>query len=330
MAMSAERLTPKEEQKRVPDFFIVGHPKSGTTALYEMLRRHPEIYMPDLKEPWFFASERHSRPHSATSSVLPDSLEDYLSLFDRAKPGQRLGEASARYLWSHTAASGIAEVQPAARIIAILREPVSFLRSLHLQLVQQHQEPENDLRRAISLEEARRQGRYVSHSASYWPQVLLYSEYMRYVEQLSRYHALFPPEQVLVLIYDDFRRDNEAAVRAVQRFLDVDDTHPIEMTEANPTVRVRSLRLNNLVRAAYMGEGPVSGAVKASVKAFTPRQLRRDTLETIQRRVVYGDARPPDEGLIVDLRRRYKPEVVALSKYLDRDLVSLWDYGDVD
>ncbi len=328
--MLAERLISKVKQNRAPDFFIVGHPKSGTTALYEMLRRHPQIYMPDLKEPWFFASERHSRPHSAVSSTLPDSLEDYLSLFDGAKSGQLLGEASARYLWSRTAASGIAEVQPAARIIAIFREPASFLRSLHLQLVQQHQEPEKDLRRAISLEEARRQGRYVSRSASYWPQVLLYSEYVRYVEQLSRYQALFPSEQMLVLIYDDFRRDNEATVRRVLGFLDVDETHPIEATEANPTVRIRSVHLNNRLRAIYTGVGPVSAAVKAGVKAVTTQQMRHKALQAAQRRVIYAKPEPPDDELMIELRRHYKPEVVALSKYVGRDLVSLWGYDSID
>ncbi len=52
---SREGGVPDLGQGRVPDFFIVGHPKCGTTALYEMLRRHPQIFMPDIKEPWFFA-----------------------------------------------------------------------------------------------------------------------------------------------------------------------------------------------------------------------------------------------------------------------------------
>jgi hypothetical protein len=316
-------------QGRVPDFFIVGHPKSGTTALYEMLRQHPQIFMPELKEPWFFASERHTRPDSPASGALPDTLEEYLALFEAATPDQRVGEASARYLWSRTAASAIAQVQPAARIIAILREPASFLRSLHLQMVSQHQETEKDLRRAVGLEEARRQGRYVSRSPSYWPQVLMYSDYVRYVEQLRRYDELFGAEQVLVLIYDDFRLDNEATVRTVLSFLGVDDTHPVQTLEANPTVRVRSLRFNNLMRAVYIGEGPVSRAVKSSVKALTPRELRRATLKTVQRRALFGDAGPPDERLMRELRSRFKPEVVAASEYLRRDLVSLWRYDDV-
>src|SRR5689334_21545764 len=113
---------------RAPDFFIVGHAKSGTTALYEMLRRHPEIYMPELKEPWFFATDMRPRFHPRRAGVPPQTLEEYMALFAGAGEGQRIGEASSSYLWSRTAAAGIAAVRPEARIIAILREPASFLR----------------------------------------------------------------------------------------------------------------------------------------------------------------------------------------------------------
>jgi hypothetical protein len=153
---------------------------------------------------------------------------------------------------------------------------------------------------------------------------------VRYVEQLRRYHAVFAPENVLVLIYDDLRADNEGTVRAVLRFLDVDDTAPIEMPRANPTVRARSQRLHELVHALSVGRGPGSLAVKETVKALTPRRLRRQALYATQRRVVFADPRPADEELMSELRRRFKPEVVALGEYLDRDLVSLWGYGDVE
>ena len=64
----------------------------------------------------------------------------------------------------------------------------------------------------------------------------MYSERVRYADQLRRYRALFGTEQVLVLIYDDFRKDNEETVRRVLRFLEVDDAIPVKTTEANPTV----------------------------------------------------------------------------------------------
>jgi len=314
-------------QERVPDFFIVGHPKCGTTALYEMLRHHPQIYMPDVKEPWFFASELHERTPPRPQGT-PKTLAEYLPLFAAAKPSQRVGEASPHYLWSHTAAASIAQVKPDARIIAILREPASFLHSLHLQFVQVYYEVETDFGRAIALEQDRRQGRHVP-PYTYWPQMLAYSEHVRYVEQLRRYHAVFPEEQVLILIYEDFRADNEATVRRVQRFLDVDDTAPVQVVEANPTVRARSRLLNELVHAVGVGRGPISHAVKESIKALTPSGPRRNALYAVQRRVVFGEPRPPDEELMRELRRRFTGEVVGLSEYLDRDLVSLWGYGDV-
>jgi hypothetical protein len=305
--------------QRIPDFFIVGHHKSGTTALYEMLRRHPQIFMPALKEPRFFATDLRFRFEPAASGRLPQTLEEYLTLFEGATPEQRVGEASPSYLTSHTAASAIAAVQPAARCIAILREPASFVRSLHLQLVQERVEAEPDLRRAISKEGVVRDGR----------RVLRYSDHVHYVEQLRRFHAVFPPEQVLVLIYDDFRLDNEAAVRTVLRFLDVDDSAPIEVAEANPSVGARSLRGDGLVRALYGGGGPLARALSGAVKALVPRRLREGPLRTLRRRVVYAKPPPVDESLATELRRRYEGEVVALSEYLGRDLVSLWGYDEL-
>jgi hypothetical protein len=317
---------------RIPDFFVVGHPKCGTTALYEMLRLHPQVFMPDLKESWFFATELLRDLPSVSIAIpdgIPKTLGEYLALFDGAMPEQLAGEASPLYLWSRLAASGIAELQPDARIIAVFREPASFLRSLHLELVQRNQEPEKDLRRAIHVEEARRQGRYVSPSAWYWPTVVRYSDYVRYAQQLRRYQELFPPEQILVLIYDDFRKDNEAVTREVQRFLGIDDTYPIEPLEANPSVRVRSTYLNNLVRTISTGDGPVSGAIKTFIEAVASQQLRHKALEITQHRLIYTKPEPLDDELMGELRRRYKREVEALGEQLGRDLVTLWGYDGI-
>ncbi|HEY4428646.1 MAG TPA: sulfotransferase [Solirubrobacteraceae bacterium] len=312
---------------RVPDFFVVGHPKCGTTALYEMLMRHPQVYMPPGKEPWFFARELLVNTPPRPSGT-PHTLEEYKQWFAGARSDQLVGEATSLYLWSRSAAGGIAEVRPDARIIAIVREPAAFLRSLHLEFVQIYVETEPDFRKAMALEPGRREGRHTGRY-SYWPQALMYSDYVRYVEQLRRFHDVFPPEQVLVLVYDDFRRDNEATLRRVLQFLDVDEDFQIEATEANPTVRVRSQKMHELVHALYVGHGPVSRALKAGIKAVTPRQARRKLIFGAQRRLVFADPLPPDEELMSELRRRFKPEVVALSEYLDRDLVSLWGYDQI-
>jgi hypothetical protein len=317
------------EDTRMPDFFIVGHAKCGTTALYEMLREHPQIYMPELKEPAYFATDLRTRFRRRAAGPLPETPEEYLALFADASPEQRAGEASSLYLWSSAAAQGIAQVQPQARIIAILREPASFLRSLHMQLLQNHIESEKSLRKAIALEPLRREGKRIPRR-SVRPQALFYSERVHYAEQLRRYYDVFGPEQVLVLIYEEFRRENEATVRKVQRFLGVDDTLPIAVTDANPTVRMRSQQLDDLVNAVSVGRGPLTQAVKGTVKAFTPAPLRAKALSTAQRRVVYAKPTPLDDELMGQLRSRFKGEVEAVSEYLDRDLVTLWGYDEVE
>jgi Sulfotransferase domain len=318
---------PAPADPRIPDFYIVGHPKSGTTALYSMLRRHPQIFMPDGKEPWFFAEELHERTPPRPEGT-PQTLEQYAAWFAGAGAQQRVGEASPLYLWSLTAARAIADVRPDAKIIAILREPASFLRSLHLQFIQTYIETESDFAKALELEPARRAGRELP-PYTYWPQTLLYSEHVRYVEQLRRYEEVFPPEQMLVLIYDDFRADNAATVRRVLRFLEVDDEVPVEPLHVNPTVHARSQRAHELLHAVSVGRGPLSLAVKSAIKTVVPRRLRRGAVGTIRNRFVYTEPPPADPAVMAQLRRRYKPEVVALAELLERDVVRLWGYDSI-
>ncbi|TML00132.1 MAG: sulfotransferase [Actinobacteria bacterium] len=319
--------------RRLPEFFIVGHAKCGTTALYEMLRQHPRIYMPAHKEPWFYSRDN---PHPQTTNERSIaftgrrsmSLDEYLSLFSDADSDQLIGEASTSYIWSATAARAIAEAQPSARIIALFREPASFLHSLHLQLLTIGSETEKDLRKAISLDDARREGRNIPAS-SYWPQALIYSDRVRYVEQLQRYRDVFPPEQILVLIYDDFRADNQGTLREVLRFLDADETASIDALEAHPTVGVRSVRLHSMTRAVAAGRGPLAKVVRRTAKAVTTRALREDFVYPLRRRLVYTYPKPPDEQLMRELRERFKVEVSALSEYLNRDLLKLWRYDEL-
>jgi Sulfotransferase family len=314
---------------RLPDFFIVGHFKSGTTSLYEMLRAHPKIFMPDFKEPRFLASDMRATYRYKRGPDYPETFEEYVSLFASAAPDQLVGEASAGYLWSSTAAARIAELKPEARIIAILREPAAFLRSFHFQLLQSHIESKTDLRKALALEPARREGRRIP-ARSHLPQLLQYSEQVRYVEQLRRYHARFPKDRVLVLIYDDFRQDNETTVRKVLQFLEVAE-QPLDTVEVKVTRRyVRSQLLDDVTYWLPRGEGSfASRASRAAIKAVAPRRLRRSGVKLLRRHLVLGELPPPDETLMLELRARFKPEVVALSEYLDRDLVTLWGYDDV-
>jgi hypothetical protein len=306
---------------RVPDFFIVGQPKCGTTALYRMLRSHPRLYMPELKEPHFLAREPGEQPRSKRRPV---TLEGYLDLFAGASSEQLAGEASTSYLRSPRAAERIYELNPQARIVAILREPAALLRSLHLQLLQSSVESEPDLAKALELEPERR----VAGAPGLWQQALLYSEQVRYVEQLRRYHERFGRERVLVLIYDDFRADNRGVARAVMRFLEVDDSIEIEQAELNPTVRLRSSRTSSLMHDAARARSPLARVARRTARLL-PSGVRRRALRAVNRRLVVREPPAPDGATMRELRLRFAEEVLAAGEYLNRDLAGIWGYDQL-
>jgi hypothetical protein len=156
----------------------------------------------------------------------------------------------------------------------------------------------------------------------------MYSEHVRYVEQLNRFHDVFAAENILVLIYDDFRADNEATVTRVLRFLGVDDALPVATVETKQLKAVRSMglhRLANAARVARTRPGAATGLGR-TVNALTPAPLRSERAKALWRQLVYRTPSPPDEQFVLELRSRFKGEVVALSEHLDRDLVALWGY----
>ena len=290
-----------------------------------MLRQHPQIHV-GRKEPRYFAVELRERDVPRPNPT-PTSLDEYAAWFERASPGQLIGDVSPDYLWSAHAPALIAEVRPEAQIIAILREPTSYLRSLHMQMLQIYVEVEPDFAAALELEGARSHGRQIP-SDTYWPNALLYSERVRYVEQLRRYEALFSRERMQVLLYDDYRRDNDATLRSVLRFLGVDENTPIEAGDFNMSQQVQSPRAHALLRRLIVSERPVARAANTAIKLVTPMRLRQNALHAARKRLVMGAPEPPDENFMRQLRERLAPEVLALSNYLDRDLVSLWGYQE--
>ena len=231
------------------------------------------------------------------------------------------------YLRSRTAAARIAELQPDAKIIVVLREPASFIRSLHLELLQDHVETEKDLRKAIERDEAARRNGETDPDR----QGLMYSpERVAYVEQLRRFHALFPREHVLVLIYEDFRADNEATVRRgaalPRRRRDV--AGRCERRQPDGARALTALVRDGAL--AVHGTRP-GAAARSSARSRPSRPDGCDATRSrsMRRHVLYSQPSPPDEELMLELRRRSKGEVEALSEYLGRDLVKLWGYDRI-
>jgi hypothetical protein len=313
-----------------PDFFIVGHQKCGTTALYRMLQEHPQIYMPAEKEPRFLIPELRARPRNGRTPKRPTTMEGYLRLFAPAEPGQISGEASPQYLRYPHVPAAIAELRPDAKIIALLREPADFLRSFHGQMLHNRIETEKSFQKAMELEPARRRGERFPRGCNRksW---LLYSDHIRYAEQLGWYHERFPREQVLVLLYEDYRRDNEAVVREVLRFLEVDDSLPIEQVDTRPLKDVRFQPLHQLTGAmqeARRNPSGVSRAVRA-IDAVVPT-VARERFGEQWRRFIYQPRAKPDESFMRELRMRFRPEVQAAGEYIGRDLLGIWGYDKLD
>ena len=307
-----------ERAVRVPEFFVVGHQKCGTTALHQLLSAHPQVFLPAVKEPRYFAFDLRSSVGEKAPKSRPRTLEGYLALFAAARPDQRLGEVSPQYMRSRVAAAEIARVQPDARIIAILREPASFLRSFHMQMVSSKVETQRDLRRALALEPSRREGRRLPRHCHH-PDALMYSEHVRYTEQLRRFREHFPSERVLVLIYEQFRADNEATVRTLLRFLGLDERADLPAVETRPLREVRSPTLHRL-----------RGTLRRVLRSAPAAPPRVAGLGARWRRAAYVAPSAPDERLMLELRRRFRPEVQAVSEYLDRDLLGEWGYDTID
>ena len=203
-----------------PDFLIVGAPRSGTTSLYQYLRRHPLIYMPANKEPHFFC-EIDIATHVARRGSLPGMLiteEDaYLRLFEGAAPEQTKGEATAAYLSDEAAPSRISLKIPEAKIIVVLREPIDRAHSDYLFSVRQGKERERSFYEALQEDH-----KYLLESCG---QGSFYIQRGLYYQQLRRYFHAFGRHQVRVYLYEDLASDTIGVLRDICTFLGVPPDH---------------------------------------------------------------------------------------------------------
>ncbi|HEX5578719.1 MAG TPA: sulfotransferase, partial [Candidatus Limnocylindria bacterium] len=222
-----------------PDFFIVGAFKAGTTALYEYLGQHPQVFMPFHKEPMYFGADLDPR-------YARMSERDYLRLFAEARPDQRVGEASPWYLYSRTAAGEIKDFSPEAQIIVMLRNPVDVMHAQHSQLLFNQREEISDFAAALAAEDDRRAGRRIPAGALR-REAFFYRDSVRFSGQLARYFDVFGRERVHVIVFDDLRVDAASVVRSTFAFLGVDPEHPVDLAARNPNRRVRLAAVQRLV-----------------------------------------------------------------------------------
>ena len=293
----------------IPDFYIVGAFKCGTTALYDYLRPHPQIFMPFHKEPLFFGDDLTRRYGRMTP-------EQYEALFADAKPGQRIGEASAWYLYSRSAAAEIKAAAPEAQIIVMLRNPVDVMYAQHSQLLFNMEEDIADFGEALAAERARHRGERMP-PGPLRVEDLYYRQSVRFADQLQRYYAAFGRERVHHIVFDDFRADTPGVYRGVLEFLGVDPTFSPRFAVSNPNKRVRFPALQRLV---YQPPGPLLKLV--------PIIRRFPLAHTVRERVLRMNSaaqrrQPMDPLLRARLLAEFTPQIRELGELIGRDL-SAW------
>ena len=202
--------------KPIPNFFIVGAPKCGTTALAYYLGENPHVFLCFPKEPYYFATDF---PHHRQVK----SLNEYLRLFPESQESHiAIGEASAGYLYSREALGNIRALSPQAKAIVMLRNPIDLVYSLHSQFVYDLNEDETDFERAWRLQELRNTGQFVPVNCR-TPAFLQYREVGKLGQQLQRVLQIFPREQVQVIVFDDFLRNTAGVYKETLAFLGVPD-----------------------------------------------------------------------------------------------------------
>jgi hypothetical protein len=276
----------------LPDFFLIGAPKSGTTALYRALRRHPDIYMPALKEPHYFshdpagpdwARRRSTRRQRAARVTTPLA---YFRLFSQVSGQRAIGEASTSYLRSELAARRIREQLPEAKLIAVLRHPVERAYSSYWFYVSIGVEVASSFEDAVDPSRPRRGpmmgDQHMSHGF--------------YHAHLSRWFSLFAREQIRIYLHEELCMAPESVLHDLLGFLGVDPSVGVGIPHANATRISRAPQLHRL--AVNVGPAVMERALRRF--SVTPPPMQPQTWRS--------------------LLERYRLDIENLQTLIDRDL----------
>ncbi len=297
-----------------PNFFIVGAPKCGTTALSEYLREHPQVFVSQPKEPHYFCAD-----FDYYYAPGQRRLEHYLRLFDGAGEGDRaVGEASVWYLYSTEAGPAIREFDPGARVVAMVRNPLEMVPSLHSQMHYMLDEDVADLEEAWRLQDDRAEGCCVPDSCRV-PEFLLYGPAASLGAQITRLYQSIPPEQVLVIPIDDLREDAGAVYRRVLRFLDVPDDGRTSFPAVNQN---KAHRARAVARLTQRPPRPLVQAVGGVKRVIGVERLGALDRVRARNRVVRGRG-SIDPAFRSELAAYFRDDVARLEELLGRDL-SAW------
>lgn len=219
----------------MPNFLIVGAAKAGTTSLYEYLRQHPDIFMPQWKELSFFIGDPYGPLHRVRKPAY------YRKVFSGVKHHRAVGEASTSYLYDRTAPEIIKSKLGPVKILIILRDPVAMSYSLYNHQSRKEGETITDFESALAAEGKRLNDPAFKKKCYGWHANYYYFQRGLYCEQVQRYLDTFGQDHVKILLFDELAGDAVRVVQEVYRFLEVDDTFVPEIRVHNPAGGVISI-----------------------------------------------------------------------------------------
>lgn len=245
----------------LPDFLLVGAPKTGTTALHVALAKHPELFLSTNKEPKFFLADgpppTGGGPGDAqTYREYVWRQADYEHLFAPAAAGMLKGESTTLYLRDPAAHRRMKALIPNAKLIAVLRDPVDRAHSNWTHLRSAGLEHEGDFLAACQLEHQR--------ASRGWGPFWRYLGLGHYGEQVEHLYSLFPQEQVLLLLYRDLRDRPAEILDRICSFLGVTTGLLTHLPAENVTVQASNSRLNQTLSRGLRGVERVASNLPGS------------------------------------------------------------------
>lgn len=292
-----------------PNFFIVGAPKCGTTALQHYFQTHPDIFIAPHKENHYFAKDL-SGPNYIRQ------LDNYQKLFVGANNETTIGEASVWYLYSQVAAKEIHCFNPDAKIIVMLRNPVDMIYAYYGQRLFDGKEDCLDFKKALSLEAMRKKNKCLPRRPEN-PHGLLYKDIAMYDTQIQRYYSLFPAKNIHVIIFDDLRENAKKVADNACNFLDVRTLPGQPFSVVNPYKSIRYPWLRDILFFPPPLARHILTIVPVNLRSRLTKRLKRLNKRYNRKE----DVRPPmNAELRLQLQEFYKPTVFNLGQIIQRDL----------
>lgn len=283
----------------LPNLFIVGAPKCGTTAWVSYLQSHPDIFFA-TKEPHYFSFDFPG------FRMVSDSAS-YADQFANAGAIRVRGDASVMYLYSQVAANEIARAKPDARILIFVRRQEEFLPSFHNQLLYNGIESIEDFEKAWRLSDKRDNTNTLRWCSE--RKFLNYHAAGRFYEQVERYFAQFPADRIRVFHFDDWVRNPRPIYLEILRLLELPDDGRTEFPRVNAAKRHKSQWLGKFTQSPPPWALKASSLVKKLTGSSKPPLV--DSLRRINLTQGYRTARP-SQSLIEEIRAHYAADNALL------------------